>query len=227
MNKTNQRPLIESSLVRSGAIGWVLGTLQFFLSHFIVQSAWIRPQYSWSLNNVSDLGNIHCQPWGDNARYVCSPLHGLMNTSIVIEGILIIIGVILIRPLWRRTFTSRAGQGLLIIAGLAIVLVGLVPADVNENLHVLGALFITFCGNSGLLLIGFASLAGYMKGLRILAIVTGAIGLLATGLFFSGHYLGLGQGGMERFAVFNVIIWTFIVGCSLLFSSIQDRKAYR
>jgi hypothetical membrane protein len=220
MNEAKQRTPLEIVLVRCGAVIWVLGAIQFFSLLLIVQSAWTTP-YSWSLNTVSDLGNMHCQPWGDDARYVCSPLHGFMDTSIVIEGIFIVVGVILIRSLWRQMFLSRAARNLLVIAGLAIILVGLVPADVNENLHVLGALFITVCGNLGLMLTGFASRASHMRGIRILAVAMGSLGLIATGLFFSGHYLGLGMGGMERFAVFTVQIWTFVAGGSLLISSVS------
>jgi len=223
MNQTKQRTPIERFLMRCGAVVWILGAIQFFSFLLIVQSAWTTP-YSWSLNTVSDLGNLYCQPWGDNARYVCSPLHNFMDTSIVIEGICIIVGVTMIRSLWCQTFTSRAAQSLLVIAGLAIILVGLVPADVNENLHVLGALFITLCGNLGLILAGFVSPVSHMRGIRILAVTMGSIGFIATGLFFSGHYLGLGMGGMERFAVFTVQIWTLVAGCFLLISSVNDSR---
>jgi hypothetical membrane protein len=142
-----------------------------------------------------------------------------MNTSIVIEGILIIAGVIMIGSLWKHTFISRAARSFLVITGLAFVTVGLVPADVNENLHVLGALFITFVGNIGLILTGLTSNTSYVKRMWVLAPIIGIIGLIATGLFFTGHYLGLGMGGMERFAVFNLPIWTLLMGCYLLAAS--------
>lgn len=98
MKKTRQI-IQQLTIDRIGAAAWVLGTIQFFICHLIVEFAWPTP-YSWSLNNVSDLGNVYCQPWGDNARYVCSPLHSLMNVSFVIHGMLIIAGVVLIRSLW-------------------------------------------------------------------------------------------------------------------------------
>ena len=46
--------------------------------------------------------------------------------------------------------------------------------------------------------------------------VIGMIGLIATRLFFNHNYLGLGMGGMERLAVFNLQTWTLLMGCYLL-----------
>ena len=97
------------AVTRLGALAWIVGAVQFFVCHLIVQSAWPTP-YSWSLNNVSDLGNVYCEPWGDNGRYVCSPLHDLMNVSFVVDGLLIITGVVLIGSLWSRALTSRASH---------------------------------------------------------------------------------------------------------------------
>lgn len=79
-----------------------------------------------------------------------------------------------------------------------------------------GALPITFLGNSGLILAGIASSTRFSWRVRLLGSVIGMIGLIATLLFFSGHYLGLGMGGMERFAVFNVQTWTLFMGSYLL-----------
>ena len=155
MKETTQ-VLPSSTATHLGAAAWVFGTIQFFVCHLIVQFAWPTP-YSWSRNNVSDLGNVYCQAWGDNARYVCSPLHSLMNASFIVHGILVIAGVLLLRALWSSGCLSQIARTFLIIAGLAIVLVGFVPADVNENVHVvLGAVPVTLLGNIGLILTGLA-----------------------------------------------------------------------
>jgi hypothetical membrane protein len=83
-----------SRLVRAGAIAFVLGTIQFFVFHVIVELAWSQP-YSWAQNNISDLGNVTCGAWGENGRYVCSPLHAWMNTSFVLKGMLLAAGLVL------------------------------------------------------------------------------------------------------------------------------------
>ncbi len=213
--KMTQQPS-SLAVTRLGTLAWIVGTIQFFVCHLIVQSAWPTP-YSWLLNNVSDLGNVYCQPWGDNGRTVCSPLHDLMNVSFVVEGLLIVAGVLLIGSLWSRALSSRAARVLIVIAALAIVVAGLAPADINENVHVvLGALPITFLGNIGLILAGLAPGVSQRGRARLLGPVIGSIGLMATLFFFSGHYLGLGMGGMERCAGFNLMAWTLLMGSYLL-----------
>ncbi|NEW09935.1 DUF998 domain-containing protein [Paenibacillus sp. SYP-B3998] len=198
-------------IARLGAIAWIFGTIQFFVVHIIVQWDWTIP-YNWSFNNISDLGNIYCQAWGDNQRYVCSPLHGYMNISFILEGVAVIIGVILLGFLWHGIFGSWTARILLLIAGIGWIIVGREPADVNENLHVLGALFIMVLGNVGLILTKPVRVPSYARNIRIFSLAIGVIGLVATGLFFTGHYLGLGMGGMERIAALTMQMWTFTVG---------------
>ncbi|MCM2420595.1 DUF998 domain-containing protein [Streptomyces sp. RKAG293] len=201
--------MTTATRTRAGAVAWIVGAAQFFLIHLIVQLSWKNPSYSWSRNNVSDLGNLRCGPWGDNKRYVCSPLHNLMNVGIALEGLLLLTGLIVIGSLWER----RLAQGLLCVAAGAWIMVGFVPADSNENLHVLGALLVTVFGNLGLILHGWRH---QRRPDRVLALCLGLAGLLATFLFFAQIYLGLGMGGMERFAVFGMQAWTFVTGCLLL-----------
>ncbi|MFC6981888.1 DUF998 domain-containing protein [Streptomyces cirratus] len=141
--------------VRIGYSAWIAGVVQFFVIHGIAQSAWARP-YSWARNNISDLGNAHCalQPEPE-ARYICSPEHALMNASFVALGVLLVVGVVLTGGvLWRRGRPAAAARVLLAGAGVGFVLAGLAPADVNENQHVVGALFIMAAGNLGLVVAG-------------------------------------------------------------------------
>lgn len=208
MQQTRGRRLV----VRVGAAAWILGAILFFTCQFIAQAAWTTP-YSWAANNVSDLGSVHCQLQGDQPRYVCSPLHTVMNIGVIIEGVCIVLGLFFLRALWRHTFLSRAARGLIFIGALAIVLVGFAPADVSENWHVFGAFLLAFLAPAGLFLAGFQMQSTRPAFFRWLATVIGAIGLLATFLFFSHHYLGLGMGGMERFWGFDLPIWTLAMGC--------------
>ena len=205
-HKTNY-PTIENRPLGSGLSGIGCYSILHMPDH--CRLAW-STAYSWSLNNISDLGNIYCQPWGDNARYVCSSLHDLMNVSIITQGILIITGVFILRALWGPGCLSQIARSLLVIAGLAMAIAGFAPADVNGNVHVvLGAFPLTFLGNIGLILGGPALKTSMARKIQLLGPVIGAVGLIATWLFFSGNYLGLGMGGMERFAVLNVPTWTF------------------
>ncbi|CAL9300718.1 DUF998 domain-containing protein [Streptomyces sp. SudanB182_2057] len=198
--------------VRIAGAAWLAGVAQFFAVHGIAQSAWDRP-YSWARNNISDLGNARCAVQPDpTPRYVCSPEHGLMNGSFVVLGALLVVGVVLSGPLWRRGATARVARVLLAGAGAGFVLAGLAPADTSENVHVLGALLIMGTGNAGLLLAG-AGLTPHGPALsRRAAGPLGVVALAACGLFLSGHYLGLGMGGMERVAVFPVLVWALLTG---------------
>ncbi|MFI0263927.1 DUF998 domain-containing protein [Streptomyces sp. NPDC017056] len=187
--------------------------VQFFVIHWIAESAWARP-YSWAQNNISDLGNAHCalQPEPE-PRYICSPEHGLMNVSFVALGVLFVVGAALTgEVLWRRGRAAAVARLLLAGAGVGFVLAGLAPADVNENQHILGALFIMAAGNIGLVVAGFGLAEHVPTTLRWGTSLLGVTALTAFGLFLSHHYLGLGMGGMERVAALPLLFWALAVG---------------
>jgi hypothetical membrane protein len=129
---------VNRRTARLGALAWVVGTVQFFVVHLVVQSRW-HSGYSWSRNNISDLGDVYCSDRGDPARYVCSPLHAWMSGSFVVHGILIVAGALLLRRAGYELLASRSAVTLLGVAGLGWIVVGLAPADVAESLHVAGA----------------------------------------------------------------------------------------
>ncbi|KAM3094944.1 DUF998 domain-containing protein [Phormidesmis sp. 146-12] len=202
-----------SKLVRLGAMAWILGTVQFFVFHIVVELAWTKP-YSWAHNNISDLGNVNCGAWGDDGRYVCSPLHGWMNASFVIQGVLLIIGLLLTRSRWR-SFLTKSSLIFILLAGLGWVLVGMAPADLDESLHILGALLVFFCGNLGLIFADSLLRKNMLPTVRTYSRPLGAIGLVATALFLGQIHFVFGQGGMERFAVFPLQIWSAWIGVYL------------
>ncbi len=199
--------------VRFGAAALVLSTVQFYAAHLVVESAWPRP-YSWLLYNLSDLGNVTCGVWNgsDNPRYVCSPLHALMNGSFMAHGVLVMLGLGLTWPLWRRAVATAASRLLLALAGTGFFLAGLYPADVNENPHVLGAFLIFFLGNLGLMLTERPQNLKGARGFRFVSCALGAIGMAASILFLDHRYLGLGMGGMERLAVLPLQLWFLWAG---------------
>ncbi|MGW2488621.1 DUF998 domain-containing protein [Streptomyces sp. NPDC001606] len=206
--------------VRIGCWAWIAAVVQFFAVQAVVESAWSRP-YSWARNNISDLGNAHCalqrQP---EPRYVCSPDHALMNGSFAALGALLVVGAVLTGPLWHRSASALAARILLAGAGLGFLLAGLAPADVHENPHVLGALLIMGGGNIALLTAGPGlSATAVPHALRRTTPLLGLTGLTGLCLFLSHHYLGLGMGGMERVALFPLLVWALgagAVGLTLL-----------
>lgn len=198
---------------RIGGAAWVVGVIQFLALQVVVASAWSRP-YSWARNNISNLGNVHCLPQQEpEPRYICSPDHDLMNAAFVTVGILLIVGAVLIgQRLWRRSVSAGAARVLLAVGGSGFVLAGLAPADLNENLHVLGALLIMTGGNGGLVVAGFGLAPHIPAALRWGTSIIGVVALAAFWLFISGAYLGLGMGGMERLAALPLLCWALVAG---------------
>jgi hypothetical membrane protein len=208
---------------RIGALLWIFGAAQFFVAHIVTELSWPTP-YSWAGNNISDLGNVSCRIWDDTRpRYVCSPLHQLFNTAVVIEAVCIIAGIVLAGFLFGRGILAMTGRILLISAACGYLLVALKPADVDENLHLLGALVIMGCGNLGFLL------AAWPNRLRVLTAATGVTAIVAAVLFFHQIDPGIGLGGMERVAVFALQVWTVAAGFTLLLkqSWAADRRTRR
>jgi hypothetical membrane protein len=198
---------------RVGAAAWIVAAVQFFVLMGIVQLAWETP-YSLANNNISDLGNIHCGQF--DGRSVCSPLHDLMNASFTLGGALFIGGVLLTYAAWPRTAVSYLVRLLLIATGGGWMVAGLSPADVNEDLHVVGGAFVIFVfGNLALLLTVFLR-TGLIAKTRWYAVAFGALGLVAMALHFTGNGLGLGTGGMERVTAYGVPVWLTLTAISVL-----------
>jgi hypothetical membrane protein len=199
-----------------GAVVWILA-IQFFIAQLIVQSAWTTP-FSLTTNYISDLGNTSCEPYpvGSN-MYVCSPRHAWMNASFILLGVIILVGAALIHRAFSSGRTRTAGLVLLALAGPGEILVGLFPENVNITPHTIGAAAHFVSGNLGIVVLGIAIAATRRQTpLAVSSIVLGSVGLLATALFVSGHYLGLGIGGMERIAAYPLPLWLIVVGVSLL-----------
>ncbi len=208
-----QRPSAALAL-RAGTAALLVAPAQFLMAHLIVQSAW-NPPYSWSASNISELGLVTCGVQDSVGRYICSPLHTLMNASFVLTGLFLLTGVFLTRASWPPQ-RARAGGVLIAIAAAGWVVTGAFPADVNEDVHVvLGAVPIFFAGNFGLLLMGLTR-PPQARWLRAGTVAAGVIGLAAAVLFLDHKYLGLGMGGMERVTALPLLLWSALTGASLL-----------
>ena len=167
-----------------GASALALAGLFFFVGQLVVQAAWTTP-FSWADNNISDLGETSA-PW-----------HALMNAVFVTNGLLLAVGAV--------TLFRRAARYLFLAAAAGSVLVGLAPADVNENPHVLGAALVFVLGNLGMI-------TARPAGPRWVPVLFGVVGLVATVLHVTRHGLGIGVAGMERVAVFPLFAWFVIEG---------------
>jgi hypothetical membrane protein len=167
-----------------GACLWLL-CLQFFIAEQIARMGWTG-HYSMRHDYISDLGATG------------SSLHWVMNGSFVLQGLLILFGAVLLHRL-----LPRVAVALLAIAGLGVLVVGLVPEDTNARLHLQGAAAHFLGGNLAIIL-----LAKHWKSWITFAV--GSIGLLATlALAFRGGAWDAGT--LERLAAYPLplfLSWT-------------------
>lgn len=193
-----------------GAILYVC-CIQYYIVQIIVALKWVTP-YSLGNNAISDLGNTQCGFYGD--RFVCSPLHNLMNMSFIILGLLMITGSLLVYQKFHKNLITFAAFTLIAIAGSGALLVGAHPENSISHLHLAGAGLSFVMGNVGLVCFGFAP--GIPKTLRMVALISGCMALVALVLLINHSYFGLGFGGIERIVAYPQSIWLIILGLYLL-----------
>lgn len=196
-----------------------------FLVGMVIAQIGYGSSYSLIQNHISDLGALHCStlstPGGGGGYlyngYVCSPWHDIFNATIIVEGVLLGLGVILI----RRAFPSRAGLTigftLLMAAGVGSVGVGVFPEDSILILHSLSAALVFLAGNLALIILGFSKFTDTKLNLfRAYSILSGSVGLTAFVLFLTMVYGALGVGGMERLIVAPLLLWVVVTSARLV-----------
>jgi hypothetical membrane protein len=88
---------------------------------------------------------------------------------------------------------------------------------VNITPHAIGAAAHFVAGNLAILVLGIGIAATHRQArLAVCWICLGIVGLLATALFITGQYLGLGIGGMERIAAYPLPLWLILVGYDVI-----------
>lgn len=206
-----------------GAFCWIL-TLGYFLAEVVVAAAW-PDRYSFQNNLISDLGVTTCGPivqFGGESVSVCSPRHGLMNVSFVLTAALTGMGAVLLRRWWPPGRMSNVAMVCIVMTGVGGILVGLAPQNVNLPLHAVGTL-LQLPGLVAPLLLCVVWWRHH-RGLALLSLVCGALGVAGLLLFLTGFTDGLGVGGAERLAVWPLTVWTAVVGVvALILRPVSDR----
>lgn len=196
---TDRYPLV-------GPTTWML-SIQYYLIQIVVAMAW-KVHYSLRLNTISDLGNTACGNYG--GRFVCSPLHPLMNASFMALGLTMAAGATLIYREFQKSIGTIVGFGAMATAGIGTVLVGLFPENTASSLHTLGASLPFLVGNLGIIVLG--TQLNIPKALRVYTFLSGFISLVALVLFAMHNYFGLGIGGMERLTAYPQTMWLIAFG---------------
>jgi len=197
--------LALSNAAKAGA-AFFIGGVQFTLLWFLSETTY--PNYSVANNYISDLGTT-CPSSGP--CYV-PPAWWVFNSSEVIFGILILIGVVF----FFRAYPYRAVAVMLGIAGIGLVGVGVF----NESFGLAHGLF-------SLVIFLFAGLSAIITfrlqkpPLSYVSALLGAVSLVALILYIPGTgsfgtTMGIGPGGLERLIVYPVLVWVLGFGGHLM-----------
>jgi hypothetical membrane protein len=212
--------------VHHGAILLVVGAIEFILAMVVTQVGYGASfdwgsSYSLKFNYISDLGASQCG-WfatgslGSGSHYACSPWHLVFDVAIVVMGILIVLAVLLLRTAFPARRSRTIGLGLLAVAAIGSIGVGLFPEDVNLTAHTLSALLAFLGSGLALIVLGFAMFRDTRwDGFRAYTVLSGLVSLVALILFVSKVYVGLGVGGMERLIVAPALLWLIVAGIHL------------
>jgi hypothetical membrane protein len=163
----------------------------------VVISEAIYSGYSVGQQPMSDLGD-----WSKAGNSAA-----VFNASVILLGILTIASAYFI----QRTFKNGLFTSLLVITGVSSIGVGIVAEDIYLPLHSVFALIVFVLGAAAAII----SYKFEKSPLSYVSVILGAVILLAFVLFVlgrgsSGFYLGLGEGGMERFIIYP--LWLSLLG---------------
>jgi hypothetical membrane protein len=213
-------PLVHRA-VHHGAILWLVGVVEFLVGMIVTQLGWTNPTYSLTQNYISDLGAVNCGPFHN--LNVCSPWHEVFNISIILLGLLLILGVLLLPSAFPNRRSRSIGLGLLVISGIGAIGVGVFPEDVNLTAHTISALLAFGGGGLALIVLGIAMFRDTRwDGFRAYSVISGLFSLVALVLFASnswkwgGLWAQLGAGGIERLIVAPILLWALVVAIHLI-----------
>ena len=179
---------------RIAGLLFFVGVVQFVLA--VVVSEAVYSGYSVGQQVMSDLGD-----WSLAGNYAA-----VFNASIILSGMLVIGGAYFI----HRGFKNRLFTSLLVIWGVAEFGVGIVAENISLPVHVVFALVaMVFGGASAIMSYKFVK-----SPLSYISVILGAVTLSALVLFISGVYLGLG--GMQRFIIYPISLWSLGFGAHLI-----------
>ena len=190
---------VPSKRIPCGAVAWLL-TLQFFVVETIAQLRSVLP-YSRSADVISALGDA------------VQPAHSLMNASFVVQAGLIGGGAVALLPVLRGR-AARPAVGLLGVAALGVLLVGVFPRLTSPTLHTTGAVLYLLGGGLGVIALAYA-VRPWSEALGTTLALLGLFATAMTVFYGAGVVELLGEGGTERAAAYVLPIALALTGPSL------------
>lgn len=213
-----------------------VSVVQFFVAEAVVASRWAAPApYSPTANFISDLGALRC---GIHAgREVCSPLNWLMNGSFVLQGLGMLVAAALITstvlgvaarptaPSPKGLTATTAVRFLLGAAGAGLVVVGLVPEDSIDALHLTAAGFYFGGASLALVVLGIQWLRHTAAGWPVLGL--GAVSLVSTAVGAATRLRVPGPGLLERLMAYPITFGIAIMGAVIFVGARRQRAEIR
>jgi hypothetical membrane protein len=177
---------------------FLIAATQFVLGVNISEA--LYPGYSVSANYISDLG--------------IGPSSMIFNSSVFLLGLLLLIGMYLLKPVSDFKTISV----LLILTALGAMGVGVFTKDYRTAHGAVVTMTFFFAGLSAVSLFKVLKMPLSLISIILGAITLGALALFASGMITSGSlssdiaydsnfYLGLGPGGMEHMIVYPALMW--------------------
>ncbi|MET8827087.1 DUF998 domain-containing protein [Streptomyces sp. NPDC004610] len=199
-----------------GAVVLIVNAVQWVVSEALAAAAWTDPPYSYARNYISDLGVPECGVTFQD-RVICSPDHTLMNVSIIAEGVLFAIGILLLARLVSGR-TRKIVTTLAVGHAIGFLLVGVYHGSESGPsyglaLHMIGAGMAILGANT------LAIMSGTLRGLpvarsyRVFSVAVGVLGLLSLAL------VGISvetAGAFERASVYSWLLWSVVTGGLIL-----------
>jgi hypothetical membrane protein len=186
---------------RIGATLIGVGAIQFIVAMGVVQSDYAG--YSLLTSYISDLGNTATSPW-----------HVVFNVSIVLLGILAFLGILLLWTAFPRSALRPVGLGLLLVASVAAILVGIFPENVNPPVHDFVSLMVFLPGGLALALLSVGMrTTTWWAALRWPSLALGLVTLASLAYYAptQASNTTVDPGLIERLIVFPILIWALAV----------------
>jgi hypothetical membrane protein len=191
--------LVRSNTTVAGT-AILVGAIQFGLA--LVLSEVYYSQYDVSTNYISDLGAT-C----NNVCVIHEPSSIIFNSSIILLGVLIVIGAVFL----YRAFHVPSFSVMVALAGVGAMGVGSFPETTGVYHAVFSLVVFLFTGLSAIVAFGVVK-----SPLSYISALLGLVTLASLVLYVGQIYLGLGPGGMERMVVYPTLLWAVGFGGYLI-----------
>ncbi len=194
---------MDFNVKRITGLLFIVSVVQFIFATIICES--VYSGYSVGQQVVSDLGN-----WNLAGNY-----SAIFNISIILMGILIIVGAYFIQRIFKSAFTP-VFMSLGVLLGVGYIGVGVFAENISR-LHNIFALIMFVFGA----IFAIMSYKFVKSPFSHVSIILGVTSLLAYFLWMLGlqmpvFHLGLGIGGMERLILYPILLWVLSFGAYLI-----------